>query len=55
MPGFKHYSELTEHEQYRAVSDNLTHNPHIVAEYLMCQFELFLKHIICKVFKVQDH
>ena len=55
MPGFEHYSELTEHEQYRAVSDNLTHNPHIAVEYLTCRFELFLKHIIRKVFKVQDH
>ena len=36
MSGFKHYSELTEHKQYRAVSDNLTHNSHIAAEYLMC-------------------
>ena len=55
MPGFERYSEQTEHEQYRAASDNLTHNPHIAAEYLTYRFELFLKHVICKVFKVQDH
>ena len=55
MPGFERHSERTEHEQYRAASDNLTHNPHIAAKYLTCRFELFLKHVICKVFKVRDH
>ena len=55
MSEFKQHSGWTEHKQYRAASDNLTHNPHIAVKYLMCWFELFLKHIICKVFKVQDH
>ena len=55
MPGFERHSERTEHEQYRAASDNLTHNPHIAAKYLTCRFELFLKRIICRVFKVRDH
>ena len=36
MPESEHYFKLTEHEQYRAVSDNLTHNSYIAVKYLMC-------------------
>ena len=35
MPGFERYSEQTEHEQYRAASYNLTHNPHIATEWML--------------------
>ena len=36
MSEFKQHSKQTEHKQYRAASDNLTHNSHIAVKYLTC-------------------